>query len=205
MAALRYMLDTNIVSDLVRLPNGETARRAASLEPGAIAVSIVVAAELRYGAARRRSARLTRQLEAVLSALETLPLAAPADVHYGTIRRRTGGASGPHDRPQRPPHRRPREMPERDAGHSGTSAGSAAFRDSLSRIGDDARPLVPILHFARFTTPSPRAPRPALPYSLRTNTQQHPATSSGRPRPLTPLRQHVRSHHSSHRQPYLLQ
>lgn len=86
MAAVRYMLDTNIVSDLVRLPNGETARRAASLEPGAIAVSIVVAAELRYGAARRRSARLTRQLEAVLSALETLPLAAPADVHYGTIR-----------------------------------------------------------------------------------------------------------------------
>ncbi len=86
MAALRYMLDTNIVSDLVRLPNGETARRAASLEPGAIAVSIVVAAELRYGAARRRSARLSRQLEAVLSALETLPLAAPADVHYGTIR-----------------------------------------------------------------------------------------------------------------------
>ena len=86
MVALRYMLDTNIVSDLVRRPDGETARRAASLDPGTIAVSIIVAAELRYGAARRQSARLTRQLEAVLSALETLPLAAPADAHYGAIR-----------------------------------------------------------------------------------------------------------------------
>lgn len=86
MVALRYMLDTNIVSDLVRRPDGETARRAASLDPGTIAVSIIVAAELRYGAARRQSARLTRQLEAVLSALEALPLAAPADAHYGAIR-----------------------------------------------------------------------------------------------------------------------
>ena len=47
---------------------------------------IVVAAELRYGAARRRSARLTRQLETVLAALETLPLTEPADAHYAAIR-----------------------------------------------------------------------------------------------------------------------
>ena len=86
MPVLRYMLDTNIVSELVRRPDGETARRAASLEPGTIAVSIIVAAELRYGAERRGSARLTRQLEAVLAVLETLPLAEPADVHYAAIR-----------------------------------------------------------------------------------------------------------------------
>ena len=100
MAALRYMLDTNVVSDLVRQPHGETARRAVSLEPGAIAVSIVVAAELRYGAARRRSARLTRQVEAVLSAIETLPLAPPADAHYGAIRselERIGRTIGQND------------------------------------------------------------------------------------------------------------
>ena len=56
------------------------------LEPRTIAVSIIVAAELRYGAARRGSARLTRQLETVLAALETLPLAGPADAHYAAIR-----------------------------------------------------------------------------------------------------------------------
>ena len=83
---LRYMLDTNVVSDLVRRPGGEVARRAASLEPGSTAISVIVAAELRYGAERRGSARLTNQLEAVLTAIEILPLAEPADRHYGAIR-----------------------------------------------------------------------------------------------------------------------
>ena len=80
------MLDTNIVSELVRRPGGKIARRAAALEPGSMAVSIVVASGLRYGAERRGSMRLSRQLETVLSAFETLPLEEPADRHYGTIR-----------------------------------------------------------------------------------------------------------------------
>ena len=94
------MLDTNVVSELVRQPDGEAARRAASLEPRTIAVSIIVAAELRYGAARRRSARLTRQLETVLAALVTLPLAPPADAHYAAIRselERVGRTIGHND------------------------------------------------------------------------------------------------------------
>ncbi len=100
MPVLRYMLDTNVVSELVRLPDGEAARRAASLEPRTIAVSIIVAAELRYGAARRKSARLTRQLETVLAALVTLPLAPPADAHYAAIRselERVGRTIGHND------------------------------------------------------------------------------------------------------------
>ena len=80
------MLDTNIVSDLVHRPGGNVARRAITLERDAVAISVIVAAELRYGAARRESARLSRQLEAVLSAIETLPLDEPADRHYGAIR-----------------------------------------------------------------------------------------------------------------------
>ena len=94
------MLDTNVVSELVRRPDGEAARRAASLDPRTIAVSIIVAAELRYGAARRRSARLTRQLETVLAALVTLPLAPPADTHYAAIRselERVGRTIGHND------------------------------------------------------------------------------------------------------------
>lgn len=86
MPALRYMLDTNIVSELIRRPAGDIARRAAALEPGSMAISIIVAAELRYGAERRRSARLSSQVEAVLSAIDTLPLSAPTDEHYGSIR-----------------------------------------------------------------------------------------------------------------------
>ena len=86
MPELRYMLDTNIVSELVRRPAGDVAQRAGTLEPGNMAISIIVASELRYGAERLGSVRLARQLDAVLSAIETLPLSEPADRHYGLIR-----------------------------------------------------------------------------------------------------------------------
>lgn len=86
MAQPRYLLDTNVVSALVRRPDGELAGRVAALPAGSFAVSVIVAAELRYGAARRGSERLTEQVEAVLSAVEILPLGEPVDRHYGEIR-----------------------------------------------------------------------------------------------------------------------
>jgi tRNA(fMet)-specific endonuclease VapC len=51
-----------------------------------VCTSIIVAAELRYGAAEKQSPRLTAQLEAVLSALEILPWQEPADITYGVLR-----------------------------------------------------------------------------------------------------------------------
>ncbi|MCY3969651.1 MAG: type II toxin-antitoxin system VapC family toxin [Holophagales bacterium] len=83
---LRYLLDTNVVSQLIRRPDGRVAQRVAELEPGSFAINVIVAAELRYGAERRGSSRLTRQLEAVLSAIDVLPLEEPVDRHYGEIR-----------------------------------------------------------------------------------------------------------------------
>ena len=53
---------------------------------GEFGISIIVACELRYGAARRRSARLTSQLEAVLEGIDILPLDERADRHYAEIR-----------------------------------------------------------------------------------------------------------------------
>ena len=82
----RYLLDTNAVSQLIRRPDGELARRCAALEPGSLATSVIVAAELRYGAERRGSRRLTRQLDAVLSAIDIVALDEPVDRHYGAIR-----------------------------------------------------------------------------------------------------------------------
>lgn len=48
-----YMLDTNIVSDLVRNPQGAVMRHIVKVGPEAVCVSIITAAELRYGCARR--------------------------------------------------------------------------------------------------------------------------------------------------------
>ncbi len=83
---VRFLLDTNIVSDLVRNPQGRATAKIAEVGEDQIATSIIVAAELRYGAAKKASPRLTRQLEAVLGAIEILPFEAPADARYGELR-----------------------------------------------------------------------------------------------------------------------
>ena len=92
---MRYLLDTNIVSDLVRNPQGHIAQHIRKIGEAQVCTSIIVAAELRYGAAKKQSARLTAQLQAVLGALEVLPLEAPADTTYGALRARLEKAGRP--------------------------------------------------------------------------------------------------------------
>ena len=84
----RYLLDTNIVADLVRNPQGRVAERIREVGEGAVCTSIIVAAELRYGATKKGSPRLLAQVEAILATLEVLPLEAPADATYGRLRAR---------------------------------------------------------------------------------------------------------------------
>jgi len=85
---VRYLLDTNIVSDLVRNPHGRVTDHIRTLGEARVCTSIIVAAELHYGAAKKGSARLSAQLSAVLGALEALPFETPADKIYGNIRAR---------------------------------------------------------------------------------------------------------------------
>jgi tRNA(fMet)-specific endonuclease VapC len=92
---MRYLLDTNAVSDLVRNPQGKVAQHIRKVGEGQICTSIIVAAELRYGAAKKNSPRLSAQLEAVLGALEVLPFETPADAAYGLLRTRLEQAGRP--------------------------------------------------------------------------------------------------------------
>jgi tRNA(fMet)-specific endonuclease VapC len=85
---MRYLLDTNIVSDLIRDPRGRVAGHIRKVGEAQVCTSIIVAAELRYCATRKGSPRLTAQVEAVLGALDVLPFEAPADAAYGLIRAR---------------------------------------------------------------------------------------------------------------------
>lgn len=85
---MRYLLDTGIISDLVRNPQGRVAKRIREVGDAQVCTSIIVAAELRYGAAARGSRRLSMQLETVLGALDVLPFEAPADAAYGVLRAR---------------------------------------------------------------------------------------------------------------------
>ena len=96
----RYLLDTSVISDLIRNPQGKVAKRIARVGEGSICTSIVVAAELRYGCARKGSERLLRAVEELLSEIEILPFESPADIAYGSIRselERAGKPIGAND------------------------------------------------------------------------------------------------------------
>ena len=96
----RYLLDTNILSDLVRNPQGLIAQKIASAGEGSICTSVIVAGELRFGAKKLGSKQLTTQLNTILSAIDILPLEEPADHRYGELRahlEKHGTPMGPND------------------------------------------------------------------------------------------------------------
>ncbi|TMK41628.1 MAG: type II toxin-antitoxin system VapC family toxin [Alphaproteobacteria bacterium] len=94
------MLDTNIISDLLRNPKGRAAKRIARIGEDNICTSIIVAAELRYGCAKSGSSRLLEAVEDLLGEIHILPFDVPADAEYGGIRAKleaTGTPIGSND------------------------------------------------------------------------------------------------------------
>jgi tRNA(fMet)-specific endonuclease VapC len=94
------MLDTNIVSDLVRNPQGSVTRHIVRVGAESICISIITAAELRYGCARKGSAKLLANVEAILGSIQIIAFDAPADAEYGGIRAELEAAGkpiGPND------------------------------------------------------------------------------------------------------------
>ncbi len=95
-----YPLDTNIVSHLLREPAGHVTERIRTVGLTNIAVSIIVAAELKFGAVKRNSKTLTAGIKSFLARTPVLPLEAPADDVYGQLRtrlERTGNPIGALD------------------------------------------------------------------------------------------------------------
>lgn len=100
MSRTRYMLDTNIVSDLVRSPQGRVFDRIATIGSDTMCISIITAAELRYGCAKKGSPRLLAQVETILGSIEILSFDVPADTEYAGIRAELEAAGkpiGPND------------------------------------------------------------------------------------------------------------
>ena len=92
---MRYLLDTSIMSALVRDPRGRVAERIRDVGEANVCTSIIVAAELRYRASKKGSTRLSAQLELVLGVFEVLPFDAPSDAVYGDIRAQLERAGQP--------------------------------------------------------------------------------------------------------------
>lgn len=86
------MLDTNILSDLIRNPQGKAAKRIAKVGENNVCTSVIVAAELRYGCAKSGSERLFKVVEDLLGEIDVLPFDVPSD---GGIRAELEAAGKP--------------------------------------------------------------------------------------------------------------
>jgi len=79
-----YLLDTNMLSDLMRRPRGAVAEKIAAVGVEQVATSIIVVAEIRFGIAKKAS--LVTQLNTVLTKLPVMEFSAPADEAYARLR-----------------------------------------------------------------------------------------------------------------------
>ena len=101
MAKFKYLLDTNILSELIKQPNGYTARKIAALEnEESCCTSLIVACELRYGALKKGSDILTAKVNQLLETITVLPLEQNIEPHYARFRvilERAGTSIGGND------------------------------------------------------------------------------------------------------------
>jgi tRNA(fMet)-specific endonuclease VapC len=94
------LLDTNVVSALMRNPQGGVRQRIEHEAGGDAAISIITLAELRFGVAKTGSKRLAAILDALTRSIAVFPLQEPVDQVYGEIRsqlERAGTPIGPND------------------------------------------------------------------------------------------------------------
>lgn len=81
-----YLLDTNTISDIIHNPNGRVIARMHHVGEHRACISIIVAAELRFGVAKGVSRSFAEKVEALLERFAVLPLAPPIDRVYADLR-----------------------------------------------------------------------------------------------------------------------
>ncbi len=83
MPKFKYLLDTNILSELIKQPNGYTARKIAHLDNEDLCcTSLIVACELRYGALKKGSHILMTKVNQLLETIAVLPMEQNIESHY---------------------------------------------------------------------------------------------------------------------------
>ena len=97
---MRFLLDTNIISSLVRDPQGAAAARVGREAAADLMTSIVVIGEIAFGFARQPSRALERQTAKILRGIHILDLDEAVAATYGAIRaelERVGTPIGAND------------------------------------------------------------------------------------------------------------
>ncbi|MDX3927307.1 MAG: type II toxin-antitoxin system VapC family toxin [Shinella sp.] len=80
------MLDTNVISEMIRNPDGTLAMRAKEIGEADLCTSAIVASELRYGLRKKGSQRLTDRVENVLERIAIVPYEEASSWSYAVAR-----------------------------------------------------------------------------------------------------------------------
>lgn len=97
---MRFLLDTDTLSNIIREPRGPAARRITHHPVGNVITSIIVAGELKFGLLRKAATIQQARLEALLARVPPAPFKAPADQIYAEVRlelERRGSPIGAND------------------------------------------------------------------------------------------------------------
>jgi tRNA(fMet)-specific endonuclease VapC len=96
---MRFMLDTNIVSAMVRDPQGKVFGKLVEVGEDNVFVSIITHGELWFGVRKNGSEELARKVSSVTRRLYVAPLTLPCDQRYADVRLalRQGQNIGPND------------------------------------------------------------------------------------------------------------
>ncbi|KOR31905.1 hypothetical protein TI05_10625 [Achromatium sp. WMS3] len=102
MRSWHYLLDTNILSNLIRYPRGKIAQIIRQRGQDLICTNIIVASELRFGAQQKNSPLLLQRINELLDNIAVLSLSPETgiDHHYAQIRiylEQQGTPIGPND------------------------------------------------------------------------------------------------------------
>jgi len=85
-----YLLDTNVISDMMRNPAGTAAQHAlfiAANEPNSkVCTSVVVQCKLLFGLRRRTHPRWSAQYHCVMASIDVLDLESTVATHYADLR-----------------------------------------------------------------------------------------------------------------------
>jgi tRNA(fMet)-specific endonuclease VapC len=82
----RFLLDTKVLSQLIRDPRGPVAMRLATTGDAQVFTSVIVASELRFGARKKGSIVLTDRVDQLLASIDVAPLDVGVDQIYADIR-----------------------------------------------------------------------------------------------------------------------
>ena len=98
---MRYLLDSDVCIDFLRGTDSRLTERIQEAGPDNLCTSVIVAAELRYGASRSRRARRNHEtLDRLFEELTCYELPTDAAIEYGRLRTRLekrGHVIGPND------------------------------------------------------------------------------------------------------------